>query len=77
MSLLRKLTGKEKDQAEDPPTSEMPEATTTESTTCPHTALVPRWDSIEDMGKEDRATSYFCQGCERTFSPEEARPYLG
>ena len=43
---------------------------------CPHTVLTPRWDSIEDMGKQDRATSFYCQGCDRTFSPDEARPYL-
>jgi len=76
MSLLRRITGKDKQtappQAPEPAAEEVPE-----SVSCPHTALVPRWDSIEDMGKEDKATSYFCQGCERTFTPEEARPYLG
>ncbi len=66
MGLFKKLTGKQ-DKA----------AAAIEVPPCPHTALVPRWDSIDDMGKEDRATSYFCQGCERVFSPEEARPYLG
>jgi hypothetical protein len=76
MSLLRKLTGKQ----EEAPASPESEAVVQEepvSTSCPHTALVPRWDSVEDMGKEDKATSYFCQGCERTFTPEEAQPYLG
>lgn len=47
-----------------------------ETPPCPHTALVPRWDSIEDMGKEDKATSYFCQGCNTEMTPEEAQPYL-
>ena len=67
MSLLRKITGKES----------TPKADAIEVPPCPHTALVPRWDSVDDMGKEDRATSYFCQGCEQTFTPEEARPFLG
>jgi len=40
---------------------------------CPHTILIPRWDSIADMGKEDRATSYGCQSCSETFNPEEAK----
>lgn len=69
MSLLRKLTGKEKQEQQASEALEAPP--------CPHTAMVPRWDSVEDMGKEDKATSYFCQGCERTFTPDEARPYLG
>jgi hypothetical protein len=75
LSLLRKITGKDKS---DEKQAEAPEATEEmqESISCPHTALVPRWDSVEDMGKEDRVTSYFCQGCERSFSPEEARQYL-
>ena len=64
MSLLRKLLGgKEKTTA--PPTP-----------SCPHTALVARWDSVEDMGKQDRASSFFCTACETVFSPEEASPYL-
>jgi len=67
MNLLGKLFGKERTaggrEVEIPP--------------CPHTAMVPRWDSAEDMGKLDRATSYFCTACETTFSPEEAKPYLG
>ena len=67
MSLLRKFTTKEK-RPED--LEEAIEAL------CPHTALVPRWDSVEDMGREARATAYFCEGCERTFTPEEARPYV-
>jgi hypothetical protein len=40
---------------------------------CPHVALVPRWDNADDIGKADRATSFSCEGCGQTFSPEEAR----
>jgi hypothetical protein len=40
---------------------------------CPHGVLIPHWDSAEDMGKPDRATSYTCEGCKETFSGEEGR----
>jgi hypothetical protein len=76
MSFLKKLTGKEGTDQQETATA-MTQEEWNESTACPHTALVPRWDSLEDMGKEDKATSYFCQGCEKTFTPEEARPHLG
>ncbi|MDA0365706.1 MAG: hypothetical protein O2843_07555 [Chloroflexi bacterium] len=39
----------------------------------PHVTLVPRWDSAEDMGHEDRASSYKCDSCASTFTPVEAR----
>ena len=41
--------------------------------TCPHTTLTPRWDSVADMGNEEKVTSYTCQGCNQHFSPEEGR----
>jgi hypothetical protein len=49
------------------------EAIPAESIACPHTVLLPRWDSVDDIGHEDRATSFVCEACEETFSPEEAR----
>jgi streptomycin 6-kinase len=39
---------------------------------CPHTVLVPRWDSVQDMGREDKATRFMCEACHEMFSPEEA-----
>ena len=27
---------------------------------CPHTAITARWESVADMGKEDKATGYTC-----------------
>jgi hypothetical protein len=39
---------------------------------CPHGVLLPRWDSAEDMGKEDRISSYRCDSCGESFDPEEA-----
>jgi hypothetical protein len=66
--MLRKLFGgesKTKDEAHE-----------IEAPPCPHTALVPRWDNLEDMGKQDKATSFHCQGCDQVFTAEEAQPYL-
>ena len=40
---------------------------------CPHVVLVPRWDTAADIGVADRASRFICEGCERVFSPEEAR----
>lgn len=41
--------------------------------TCPHTTLTPSWDSVADMGSEDKVTSYTCQGCNQQFSREEGQ----
>jgi hypothetical protein len=48
-------------------------ATETPTVECPHAVLVPRWDSVQDMGIEDKATRYMCESCKSFFSPEEAR----
>ena len=40
---------------------------------CPHSALVPKWDSVGDMGHEEKATSYACDACHESFTPSEAR----
>jgi len=40
---------------------------------CPHAALVPKWDNVQDMGVEDKATGYDCDACHKAFTPEEAR----
>ena len=47
---------------------EPPAAPTAETPPCPHTTLVPRWDSVADMGKEDKVTSYTCDACQERFS---------
>lgn len=44
-----------------------------EAATCPHTTLTPRWDSVEDMGNEERVTGYSCQSCGEGFTPAEGR----
>ncbi len=43
---------------------------------CPHTALIPRWDSVDDIGHEDRATFYVCESCQQKFEPDEAREMM-
>ena len=43
------------------------------SVDCPHSVLVARWDSVQDMGHEDKATRYMCETCHEMFEPEEAR----
>ena len=44
-----------------------------DSPECPHVALVPHWDTADDIGIEARATSYLCQSCSTTFTPAEVR----
>ncbi len=39
---------------------------------CPHAVLVPRWENVQDMGIEDKATRYMCESCKQMFSPEQA-----
>jgi hypothetical protein len=39
---------------------------------CPHTVLLPRWDSVDDIGNEEKATFYVCEGCSENFTPAEA-----
>jgi transposase-like protein len=61
MGFLGRLFGKDK------------EATTEiEPPPCPHTAVVARWENPEDMGKEERVSSYLCTSCQKSFSREEA-----
>jgi hypothetical protein len=39
---------------------------------CPHAVLVPRWDSVQDMGHEDKITRYMCESCHEEFLPDVA-----
>lgn len=41
------------------------------SETCEHVLLVPHWDSPENMGIEDKASSYLCNSCDEQFSRAE------
>ncbi|MPZ48860.1 MAG: hypothetical protein GEU75_06035 [Dehalococcoidia bacterium] len=61
MGILDKVFGKDKSN------------TAVETRPCTHGVLVPRWDSVDDIGKEEKATSYFCEACNETFSPVQAQ----
>jgi hypothetical protein len=43
---------------------------------CPHTALTPRWDALEDIGKEERVTTFKCESCGTTLTGDEGRSLL-
>ena len=38
---------------------------------CPHVALSPRWENLDDMGREDRISSFVCQSCAEEFTPRQ------
>lgn len=61
MSWLSRIMGRKSEQATAPIDVQ-----------CPHVTLVPHWDKAEDMGHEDKATSYRCDACSSTFAPAEA-----
>jgi hypothetical protein len=65
MGILSKIFGREQ-------TSDG-RATPATTVACPHTILLPHWDSLADMGKEDLATTFTCQSCSETFTPEQAK----
>jgi hypothetical protein len=53
---------------------EQPEVATIEGepVVCEHVTLIPRWDSADDMGKQDRASMFRCESCGQEFNPAEA-----
>jgi hypothetical protein len=63
MSMFKKLFGK----SDAKPAEEQPQII------CPHSVLLPRWDSIDDMGKQDKISGYSCQACGATFTAAEGR----
>lgn len=38
---------------------------------CPHVALIPHWESADDLGKPEKTSHYICQACNTSFSREE------
>lgn len=48
-----------------------------ETPTCLHVGMTARWDSVEDMGNEAKATSFVCATCGATFTPEKAAEIRG
>ena len=47
-------------------------AATIEVPECPHAALVPRWENVQDMGQEAKASHFLCDACHKEFTPAEA-----
>ena len=50
-----------------------PAVATPVATACLHTALLPRWDAVDDMGQEDKVSGFSCQACGESFSADEGR----
>jgi len=46
-----------------------------ESVACLHVALVPHWDDPADMGQEEKASRFLCEGCRQEFTAAEAREF--
>jgi len=70
MSFLSKLFGGGK-------TESVPASASVPVVQCPHLALIAKWDSVADMGIEEKATSFECESCHESFTPEEARVQRG
>jgi hypothetical protein len=68
MGIMDRLLGRKQKQPVEE--AEVPEPV------CPHVALVPHWDSADDMGKSDRVSSYVCEACHATFSREQGERLL-
>jgi hypothetical protein len=43
-----------------------------DAASCMHTALAPRWDRAQDIGRDELASSFRCDACQATFTREEA-----
>ena len=43
---------------------------------CPHITLIGHWGSVDDVGKDDKATGFTCGTCQTDFSPEEGYQLL-
>ena len=66
MSFITRLLRRDKSKASENA------AEAVEAPPCPHTALTARWDSVQDMGKDEKATSFLCTACNEEFTPEQA-----
>ncbi len=49
------------------------EEITAEPQACSHMVLTARWDSVADMGDEDKATGFTCTACGDAFTREQGR----
>lgn len=65
MGIFDKLFGGKKQQEES--------VAVADNADCQHTVLVARWENVQDMGHEDKASRYMCETCHEMFSPDQAR----
>lgn len=42
-----------------------------EKAECPHATLTARWNSVQDMGDESKATGFVCAACMEQFTREQ------
>lgn len=47
-----------------------------DSPACPHTVLIPKWDRLEDMGKEESIAGFRCDACGQEFTTGEGEHLL-
>jgi hypothetical protein len=66
MGILNTIFGKHRAVNAATATAELPTAPT--DPPCPHTTLMPRWDNVADMGKDNKVTSYTCDSCQESFT---------
>ncbi len=59
----------------DAATLDKPPPAESESVVCLHVALVPHWDNPADMGQEEKASRFLCEGCRKEFTAEEVRDF--
>ena len=52
------------------PAEEAEEATAAEAG-CVHAVLAPKWERVADMGNEENVSSFLCETCNESFTPEE------
>jgi hypothetical protein len=38
---------------------------------CEHIVLIPKWDSVESIGRDDEISRFRCDACGTEFTPEE------
>jgi len=43
-----------------------------EAPTCPHATLIPRWETADEIGKEELASGFRCDACGEEFTPDQA-----
>ena len=72
MGILSKLFGSQQEEVES-----VPQTRESLQADCPHTILMPRWDSLNDMGDEEKAIEFTCEACGLVFTPEEAKQVRG